>query len=118
MEMKCPDWLIDDTAIPSHDIAKQEALIVQYNQSRLDGRKNWSSKARGEILENPMDLPSECTREVHEPQSGHSNDIHTEAVSQDSQNNMTAAPSTATEGDVPEHCASSHADLTADTVQS
>lgn len=116
MEMKSPDWLTDDTAVPSLNTAKQEILIVQNNQSRLDGRKIWSGKARQENLESPIALPSGSTRKVYEPRSGRS--IHTDVVPQDSQNTVTAAPSIAAEDDHPEHCASSHADLTADTVQS
>jgi len=48
-----------------------------------------------------MDLPSQSTQNLYQPQLGHSNDIRTEAARQDSQDIMTAALSTAAEDDHP-----------------
>jgi hypothetical protein len=73
MEMKSPDLLTDDTAVP-------------YTRNI-----NYS---RGDLT------------------------TYAEVVPQDCNNNMTAALSTAAEDDHPEDHASSHADLTPDTVQS
>lgn len=117
LEMKSPDLLTDDTVVPSRDRAGKEILIVQKYQFRPDGRKIWSGKTRQENSENPMHLPLQSSRDIHQPGPGHSNDIRTAAVPQDSQNAMTATPNTSIEDDHPKHRAGSHADPTPDTVQ-
>lgn len=112
MEMKSPGWLTDDTVIPLQVRNRQETSTTQSNQSRPDVRMILSRKYE---QEDPMKIASQPSRNVHQPQSKHSNDNCTEAKLQDFRNTMKSVPITAVGENHPEYGTIYNEDLTTDT---